>query len=209
MNTKTNHSISMAGAQYRQPMKGPTRYKLFPDKTIDDGDNRRDETNNFFQHSNFLYVGSSTDQAKKLDRSPKPGDWRIKPKPDQIRHAKHTCATRPFQISAFFLRPHGACPSLKFHWRSDRLVVVAVVTGDNDDDVFDSVVVCVIGMVLITEGRETKASTDPTEDDDDDGIMSVIPINTTTAIRIVFMTELLLLLSLIVILLDTVIYYRW
>jgi hypothetical protein len=25
-----------------------------------------------------------------------------------------TCDTRPFQISAFFFNPHGACPSLKF-----------------------------------------------------------------------------------------------
>jgi hypothetical protein len=45
--------------------------------------------------------------------------------------ASRTCATRPFQISALFLRPHGDRPSLKFHCRSDKLVLLeTVVDGD-------------------------------------------------------------------------------
>jgi len=40
--------------------------------------------------------------------------------------SKLACAKRPFQISAFFLRPQGDWPSLKFHLLSDRAVVVVV-----------------------------------------------------------------------------------
>lgn len=41
---------------------------------------------------------------------------------------RRTCATRPFQISAFFLRPHGdRPPSLKFHRLSDNWVTGCVV----------------------------------------------------------------------------------
>ena len=39
---------------------------------------------------------------------------------------KRTCATRPFQISAFFLSPQGLCPSLKFHFLSFSTDVVVV-----------------------------------------------------------------------------------
>jgi hypothetical protein len=44
-----------------------------------------------------------------------------------------TCAIRPFQISAFTLRPHGDCPSLKFHFRSAKLVVVTRHLVDGSD----------------------------------------------------------------------------
>jgi hypothetical protein len=37
-----------------------------------------------------------------------------------------TCATRPFQVSAFFFNPHGDCPSLKFHLRSESVVAVGL-----------------------------------------------------------------------------------
>lgn len=36
---------------------------------------------------------------------------------------KPICASRPFQISAFFFIPHGPRPSLKFHLRSCRRVL--------------------------------------------------------------------------------------
>ena len=34
-----------------------------------------------------------------------------------------TCATRPFQTSAFVFKPHGDCPSLKFQRLSSNAVV--------------------------------------------------------------------------------------
>ena len=37
---------------------------------------------------------------------------------------KPTCATRPFQISAFFFNPNGPRPSLKFHCLSFNVVLV-------------------------------------------------------------------------------------
>jgi hypothetical protein len=42
-------------------------------------------------------------------------------------HKQRTCATRPFQISAFLAKPHGDRPSLKFQRRSANCVVVLLV----------------------------------------------------------------------------------
>jgi len=51
----------------------------------------------------------------------------LKGKHTTTLYTTRTCATRPFQISAFFDIPHGALPSLKFQRLSDKAVVVVEV----------------------------------------------------------------------------------
>ncbi len=61
------------------------------------------------------------------------------PSPIILVSNARTCATRPFHVSAFVFMPHGDCPSLKFHFRSDNWVLLmssttgAVVNGVLDE----------------------------------------------------------------------------
>ena len=59
-------------------------------------------------------------------------------------HVKHTCATRPFQISAFFLSPKGPWPSLKFHCLSKSCVLLLLAIAGA---VFEDIVVLVVSDV--------------------------------------------------------------
>ena len=42
----------------------------------------------------------------------------------ELKKSTHTWATRPFHVSAFCFIPQGDCPSLKFHFRSNKRVLL-------------------------------------------------------------------------------------